>query len=107
MATKLQRITELAQDKTRTLTSNYENWTAFLSSSAWLYKYPFHKQVLIHAQRPGAKACAPIEMWNSKLHRWVNKDAKGIALIDDSGDSVRLKHVFDVADTHSLYDIPF
>ena len=85
MATKLQNISELARQTTERLTQSVDNWKRFLDSAAWLYKYPFHEQVLIHAQRPDAKACAPIELWNSRFRRWVNRGAKGIALIDDSG----------------------
>ena len=85
MATKLQLITELSERTARSLTRSHANWTSFLKTAAWSYKYPFQDQLLIYAQRPDATACAPIEVWNGKLGRWVNKGAKGIALIDDSG----------------------
>ena len=101
MATKLQLITELSERTTQKLTDTYENWTAFLRTAAWNYKYSFAEQVLIHAQRPDATACAPIEMWNEKLRRWVNKGAKGIALIDDSREKLTLRYVFDISDTSS------
>lgn len=67
------------------------------------YKYPFHEQVLIYAQKPNATACATLEFWNERVHRWVNKYAEGIALIDDSGSKLRLKYVFDISDTNSYY----
>jgi N12 class adenine-specific DNA methylase len=107
VATKLQNISELARQTTERLTQSVDNWKRFLDSAAWLYKYPFHEQVLIHAQRPDAKACAPIELWNSRFRRWVNRDAKGIALIDDSGHKPALRYVFDVSDTNTRYNIPF
>ena len=107
MATKLQNISELARQTTERLTQSVDNWKRFLDSAAWLYKYPFHEQVLIHAQRPDAKACAPIELWNRKFRRWVNRGAKGIALIDDSGHKPALRYVFDVSDTNTRYNIPF
>ena len=107
MATKLQNISALARQTTEQLTQSVDNWKRFLDSAAWLYKYPFHEQVLIHAQRPDAKACAPIELWNSKFRRWVNRGAKGIALIDDSGHKPALRYVFDVSDTNTRYNIPF
>ena len=106
MATKLQLITELSLRTARSVTRNHANWTSFLKTAAWSYKYPFQDQLLIYAQRPNATACAPIEVWNAKLGRWVNKDAKGIALIDDSGSRLRLRHVFDVNDTNSRYNRP-
>lgn len=107
MATKLHIMPELARQTTERLTQSIDNWKRFLDSAAWLYKYPFHEQVLIHAQRPDAKACAPIELWNSRFRRWVNRGAKGIALIDDSGQKPALRYVFDVSDTNTRYNIPF
>ena len=107
MATKLQLMSELAAQTTEQFTQTVDNWTSFLNSAAWLYKYPFHEQVLIHAQRPDATACAPIELWNDTFKRWVNKGAKGIALIDDSGQKPALRYVFDVSDTNTRYNIPF
>lgn len=107
MATKLQLMSELAAQTTKQLTQSKENWTSFLNSAAWLYKYPFHEQVLIHAQRPDATACAPIELWNNMFKRWVNKGAKGIAVIDDSGQKPALRYVFDVSDTNARHNIPF
>ena len=107
MATKLQMMSELAAQTTERLTQSIDNWTSFLDSAAWLYKYPFHEQVLIHAQRPDATACAPIELWNGTFRRWVNKGSKGIAIIDDSGQKPTLRYVFDVSDTNTRYNIPF
>ena len=106
MATKLQLITGLSERTARSLTGSHANWTSFLKTAAWNYKYPFQDQLLIYAQRPDATACATIEVWNGKLERWVNKGAKGIALIDDSGSRLRLRHVFDVSDTNSRYNRP-
>ena len=107
MATKLQRMSELSIQTINGLTHSIDAWLRFLDSAAWLYKYPFPDQVLIHAQRPDAKACAPMELWNNTFRRWVTRGAKGIALIDDSGDKPKLRYVFDVSDTNSRYNIPF
>lgn len=106
MATKLQSITELSRQTAIELTQTRDTWRAFLKAAAWNYKYPFQDQVLIFAQKPDATACASIEFWNAKLGRWVNKGAKGIALIDDSGGRHTLRHVFDVSDTNSRNDRP-
>ena len=105
--TKLERISRLAIDTSRSVTASPENWKSFLDSAAWLYKYPFREQILIHAQKPEATACAEIGLWNERLHRWVNRGAKGIALIDTSEDKPHLRYVFDVSDTNSRQNIPF
>lgn len=67
-----------------------------------LYKYPYHEQLLIFAQRPQATACAGYEVWKNTMRRYVRRGAKGIALLDTSGDAPRLRYVFDVADTGEL-----
>ena len=99
MATKLQLITELAHNTSKEL-SNVSDWMAFLDSAAWQYKYSFEDQVLIYAQRPDARACADFETWNEKLHRSINRGAKGIALLRERGNKFYLDHVFDVSDTN-------
>ena len=107
MATKLERISRLAVETSRSITASPQQWKAFLDSAAWLYKYPFRDQVLIHAQKPEATACAEIGLWNERLHRWVNRGAKGIALIDTSEEKPHLRYLFDVSDTNSRQNIPF
>ena len=79
MASKSQKIYELSQDTAKGL-SGYQSWTAFLRSAAWQYKYPFEDQLLIYAQRPDATAFASLEVWNNKLHRWINRDRKSTRL---------------------------
>ncbi len=71
----------------------------FLTTAARLYKYPFHEQMMIYAQRPDATACAEYDLWNEKMGRYVRRGSKGIALVDDSGDRPRLRYVFDISDT--------
>lgn len=107
MASKLQRISELMGQMVNRITDNPHAWANFLQTAARLYKYPFEEQILIHAQRPDATACASVEFWNKHMRRWVNRGAKGIALIDDSSGRMTLRHVFDVSDTHSLEHTPF
>ena len=103
MASKAQRIFELMQETQKSL-SEPDNWTAFLRTAAWQYKYPFEDQVLIYAQRPDAAACASMEVWNKRMHRWINKGSKGIALLRENGGHYGLEYVFDVADTRDRYN---
>lgn len=63
------------------------------------YKYDFADQILIHAQRPDASACAEYDVWTGRMGRYVKRGARGIALVDYSGDAPRLRYVFDVSDT--------
>jgi len=100
LTNKLQMYADLADQQTRQVTQSMGDWTGFLNTAGRLYKYPFDEQLMIHAQRPDAVACAPIEMWNKPMNRSVKRGAKGIALIDNTSGESRLKYVFDVADTH-------
>ena len=99
MPSKTQFYAQLAAETAGRLTESLQAWTAFLETSARLYKYPYYEQLLIFAQKPGATACAGYEVWNDTMHRYVRRGSKGIALIDSSGDTPRMKYVFDVSDT--------
>lgn len=107
MAIKLDTMKALSDATMRRITSTRKSWMDYLDATACLYKYPFNDQLMIYAQRPDARACAPIELWNSVFKRWVKRGSKGIALIDDSGDRLKLRYVFDVSDTSTRSDIPF
>lgn len=101
MANKYQLINEMASETLKEITQNGESWIKFLNTASNNYKYSFNEQVLIYAQKPNATACADIETWNKKLRRWVNKGAKGIALLSMENGRNVLRHVFDISDTHS------
>ena len=100
MATKYQYMAALSEHTAKEITSNPVRWISFLNTASSVYKYPFSDQLMIYAQRPDTPACASMEIWNNKMNRWVNRGAKGIALIDDSGAKPQLKYVFDIRDTH-------
>ena len=99
MPSKLQFYAQLAEHTAVEITSSQQKWTAFLRTMARVYKYPYHEQLMIFAQRPEATACADYELWNRQMGRYVRRGSTGIALIDTSGDNPELKYVFDVADT--------
>ncbi len=99
MPAKVDTYLDLARETALGLSGSVGAWTAFLDTASRLYKYPFADQLMIHAQRPGATACASYEVWNDTMRRYVRRGAKGIALVDNSGDAPRLRYVFDIADT--------
>ena len=99
MANKVQEYLELSDLATKKITSSYREWMGFLSTVGRLYKYPYSDQLLIHAQRPDATACADYDLWNKQMRRYVMQGAKGIALIDTSTGKDRVRYVFDVSDT--------
>ena len=101
MVSKFQFITELYSRTLTKLTGDYESWTGFLRAACYNYKCPFDEQVLIYAQRPNATAVLELEKWNRRFGRWVNAGATGIAVMDEAHGKGRLKHYFDITDTHA------
>ena len=99
MPGKLEYYSQMAEQAAKQITGSNQTWTAFLRSVGRFYKYPYPEQIMIHAQRPDATACADYDTWKDKMGRYVRRGSKGIALIDSSGDSPRLHYVFDVSDT--------
>ena len=99
MPTKAEQYAKMADQVARQLTGSWQEWAGFLTTAARLYKYPFHEQLMIYAQRPDATACAEYDLWNDRMGRYVRRGSKGIALVDDSGDRPRLRYVFDISDT--------
>ena len=98
----LDEIRGLAEYHATRISSSPRDWMNYLDTAARLYRYPFMDQLLIHAQRPKATACASLELWNEKMLRWVNRGAKGIALLDETMQKARLRYVFDIQDTHKV-----
>ena len=96
---KLENYVELARQTMREISADGENWHAFLTTASNVYKYGFYDQLMIYAQRPDATACASFELWTNTMRRYVRRGAKGIALLDMTGDVPRYHYVFDAADT--------
>ena len=94
----LETLNRVAKD----ITDRPNNYMSFLITAANNHKYRFEEQLLIYAQKPNATACAEVDTWN-KLGRWVNRGTKGIALIVNRNTPYKLRHVFDISDTNSLY----
>lgn len=99
MQTKLQVYVALAEDTARKITSDYLDWASYITMASRLYKYPYHDQLMIYAQRPDAAACATYELWNERTRRYIKRGAKGIALLTPGQDGMRLRYVFDISDT--------
>ena len=99
MSEKTLYYAQLAEDTARRLTGKRERWAGFLATVGRLYKYPYPDQLMIYAQRPDATACASYDVWNDRMNRYVRRGSQGIALLDDVGDRLRLRYVFDLADT--------
>ena len=96
---KIDDYVQLAAQTVREIAADGETWRSFLQTASTLYKYGFYDQMMIYAQRPDATACASFELWTNTMRRYVRRGAKGVALLDMTGDAPRYHYVFDVADT--------
>ncbi len=103
MPNKMQLITELSNNIIKDITNTPENWLSFLDTASNNYKYSFNEQILIYAQRPDATVCTDIDTWNKRLHRWIQKGSKGIALITNDNGVQGLRHIFDISDTYDKF----
>ena len=99
MMSNLEFYSAMASYTATHLTDSWQRWTAFLTTASRLYKYPFHEQLMIFAQRPDATACAEYDLWNDTMRRYVRRGSKGIALVDNSREKPRLRYVFDISGT--------
>ena len=102
MARSIKTISQLAHQTAKELNRSPQKWMDCLQTASRLYQYPFADQLLIYAQRPNATACAYMEQWNEKMHRWVNAGSTGIAVIRSQNGERRLGYLFDIADTHPV-----
>jgi len=50
MANRAQFYEQMAARTAEQITGSYQEWTAFLTTAARLYKYPFHEQMMIYAR---------------------------------------------------------
>ena len=99
MPTKAQVYAQLADETALKVTGSYLDWAAFLTTMSRLYKYSYQDQLLIHAQRPDATACAEYDLWNNTMHRYVRRGTKGIGLLVPGQQGMAVRYVFDVSDT--------
>ena len=99
--TKLEYISRISERMADDVVQSPDAWMQFLNTAAKFYKYPFEDQLLIYAQRPDATACASAEIWRTQMKCWINRGAKGIALMDKQSPK-KLRYVFDISDVHKV-----
>lgn len=97
----------VARETIHRLTSNTDNWTAFLRTMGRNYEFSYPEQVMIHAQRPNATLCKEYEEWNSEEYRrYIRRGSKGIALFVTDSNKPYLRYVFDISDTGTRRNSP-
>ena len=94
-----QDIFRLAQQTATQVTASPESWRRFLYTAAHNYHTTYLNQLLIHAQRPDATACATMQYWNEQAHRKVMYGSKSIIILQRHQGVPTAKRVFSMTDT--------
>lgn len=94
-----QDIFQLAQQTATQVTASPESWRRFLYTAAHNYHTTYLNQLLIHAQRPDATACATMKYWNEQAHRKVMYGSKSIIILQRHQGVLTAKRVFSMTDT--------
>lgn len=68
-------------------------------TAAHNYHTTYLNQLLIHAQRPDAAACASMEYWNTKANRLVMRGSRSITVLQRRQGVAATKPVFAIDDT--------
>ena len=99
---KPQDIFQLAQQEAVRVTASPQAWQSFLYTAAHNYHTTYLNQLLIHAQRPDAAACASMEYWNTKANRLVMRGSRSITVLQRRQGMAVTKPVFAIGDTTLL-----
>ena len=99
---KPQDIFRLAQQEAVRVTASPQAWQSFLYTAAHNYHTTYLNQLLIHAQRPDAAACASMEYWNTKANRLVMRGSRSITVLQRRQGVAVTKPIFAIGDTTLL-----
>ena len=99
---KPQDIFQLARKEAVRVTASPQAWQSFLYTAAHNYHTTYLNQLLIHAQRPDAAACASMEYWNTKANRLVMRGSRCITVLQRRQGVAVTKPVFAIGDTTLL-----
>ena len=99
---KPQDIFQLARQEAVRVTASPQAWQSFLYTAAHNYHTTYLNQLLIHAQRPDAAACASMEYWNTKANRLVMRGSRSITVLQRRQGVAVTKPVFAIGDTTLL-----
>ena len=99
---KPQDIFQLARQEAVRVTASPQVWQSFLYTAAHNYHTTYLNQLLIHAQRPDAAACASMEYWNKQANRLVMRGSRSITVLQRRQGMAVTKPVFAIGDTTLL-----
>ncbi len=76
---------------------------SLLDTAIKFNKYHFDNIVLIHNQNPNAEFLATINVWNNNVGRYVNRGAKGLAVLELDNPKLTYRYLFELKNTNGNY----
>lgn len=89
---------QIYQDVISRVTRTEEDWKAVCRLAGQIYRYEFDNVLMVYAQNPSATLVADYDTWK-KVHRYVKRGSRGIAIFPSRALKPELRYVFDIGDT--------
>lgn len=89
---------QIYQDVITRVTRTEADWKAVCRLAGQIYRYEFDNVLMVYAQRPSATLVADYDTWK-KVHRYVKRGSRGIAIFPSRALKPGLRYVFDISDT--------
>ena len=101
-----QDIFDFALKTAVAVTASPESWERFLFTAAHNYNSTYLNQLLIHAQRPDATACASMKYWNEQALCKVRLGSKSIVILRRHNGQPTMQRVFALEDLEARGHAP-
>ena len=89
---------QIYQDVIARVTRTEADWKAVCRLAGQIYRYEFDNVLMVYAQRPSSTLVADYDTWK-KVHRYVKRGSRGIAIFPSRALKPGLRYVFDISDT--------
>ena len=89
---------QIYQDVISRVTRTEADWKAVCRLAGQIYRYEFDNVLMVYAQNPSATLVADYDTWK-KVHRYVKRGSRGIAIFPSRALKPELRYVFDIGDT--------
>ena len=89
---------QIYQDVIARVTRTEADWKAVCRLAGQIYRYEFDNVLMVYAQRPSSTLVADYDIWK-KVHRYVKRGSRGIAIFPSRALKPGLRYVFDISDT--------
>lgn len=89
---------QIYQDVISRVARTEADWKAVCRLAGQIYRYEFDNVLMVYAQNPSATLVADYDTWK-KVHRYVKRGSRGIAIFPSRALKPELRYVFDIGDT--------